>query len=367
MLVQDVHIASKISELKQVFKGPEKSPFLAPRGVWLNGSQLVVSDTGQNRVFIWNELPNSEYANPNLVLGQESEEGTGRNQNHTVSASSLHYPSGLWTDGQKLIVADAWNHRVLIWHSFPTENGQPADVVLGQRDFESNEPNVDGLNAPTTAQSLYWPYGVFSNGEELWIADTGNRRVVYFKDIPTKSFAAADLVIGKPDLSCRDYEPNEPIWPYSVRVDDSGRLAITDTQYFRVLIWNNWKKAVGSTQPDFVLGQADMVANGQNQFKLSPNERTLNWCYDSFLHKDGIFVLDTANSRAKWYPEILENNQEADDLIGQPDFNTGSENVQNLKGTDTGLYWPFSICIEQQQLVIADTGNHRVLLNKLLV
>ncbi len=35
------------------------------------------------------------------------------------------------------MVADSGNHRVLIWHGIPSDDEQPADVVLGQPDGET--------------------------------------------------------------------------------------------------------------------------------------------------------------------------------------------------------------------------------------
>ena len=368
MLVQDCHIASDISTVRSIFKGPESSPFLAPRGVWLVKNKLFVSDTGRNRVFVWNELPEHEFAVPSHVLGQGEVDGTGRNRNDTVSASSLQYPSALWSDGTRLIVADAWNHRVLIWHELNDLTGQPADVVIGQPDFTTNEPNVTGLASPPSAQSLYWPYGVHSDGKQLWIADTGNRRVLYFPEIPTENFAPAEAVIGKPDFESRDFESQEPIWPYSVRVNAQGNLVITDTQCFRALVWKDWQQAIGSVPADIVVGQPDLAGAGQNQFFPTPVEKSLNWCYDSFFYKEGLMVLDTANSRVKWHKSLpTEHNPAPDALIGPPDAFTPSENVNNIKGTDYALYWPFALCIEKNCLAIADTGNHRVIINDLKI
>ena len=47
-------------------------------------------------------------------------------------------PSGLYSDGTRLFVADKLNNRVLIWNAWPTANGQAADVVLGQAAMTSN-------------------------------------------------------------------------------------------------------------------------------------------------------------------------------------------------------------------------------------
>lgn len=348
-----------------IFKGSEQTPFLAPRGVFVADNHLFVSDTGRNRVFIWKELPTSEYREPDVVLGQPSISETGRNSGGLVSERTLHYPSGIWSDGTILIVGDAWNHRVLIWHTLPTENGQAADVVLGQPDFASNQPNVAGIGNDPSAQTLNWPYGVFSNGSSLWIADTGNRRILFYQDIPKTNFEAADKVIGKPDFTTRDYENHEPIWPYSVKVNANNQMVVADTQFYRNLIWHNAEEAF--TKPaDVIIGQPDFDACGQNQFGLFPSSKSLNWTYDACFYKDGLLVNDTGNSRILWFDTLPQNNNtEATAVIGKRDFKTGSENKETLHGTASSLYWPFSISTQGNKLVIADTGNHRLVITDL--
>ena len=348
------------------FSGTARTVLLAPRGVcWRNGT-LLVADTGQNRVFIWKNLQlDAPMPEPDLVLGQMAASETGRNQGETVSASSLQYPSGVWTDGQRLIVADAWNHRVLIWLQFPEQNGQPADVVLGQEDFASNQPNAKGIGAAPDARSLYWPYGVHSDGERLWIADTGNRRVLFYKQIPTENHAAADAVIGKPDFVTRDYESQDPVWPYSVRIGPTGEMAIADTQYFRVLLWNDWTKAL-SGPADVIIGQPDAESSGANQYGLYPAANTLNWCYDTCFYRQGLLVADTGNSRVLWFEKLpAEHNAAATQLIGKPHFHMGSENAATVLGTDAMMYWPFSLSLDGDVLALADTGNHRILFYQL--
>ncbi len=355
-------IENKILSDSLVFKGAENNPFLAPRGIWITDNALFVSDTGQNRVFIWRSFPQSEFAAPDIVLGQEQVADTYRNAGQAVNAGSLQYPSGIWSDGQRVIIADAWNHRVLIWNSFPTANGQPADVVLGQPDVESNLPNYKGIGAEPDARTLNWPYGVHSDGRQLWVADTGNRRVLYFKTIPTSSFTPADNVIGQHNFGEKEYDAQNAVWPYSVRIGPGGQLAVTDTQYYRVLIWHAWESAF-DRPADSIIGQNDLSANGQNQFRLTPSDCSLNWCYDSFFEDEGIWVADTGNSRLIWFEKVPEkNNMPADDLIGHDDFETGSENSTTVQGTENSLYWPFSLCVHQHHMAIADTGNHRIIL-----
>ena len=53
--------------------------------------------------------------------------------NDSGGPSVLNHPTKVTTDGTRLIVADTYNHRVLIWNKIPTENYSPADVVIGQK------------------------------------------------------------------------------------------------------------------------------------------------------------------------------------------------------------------------------------------
>ena len=363
----DQPISAATSSNNQIFLGGKNNPLLAPRGVHLVGGRLFVSDTGQNRVFIWNELPTDDQQEPDVVLGQIAKADTGRNAGGKVSASSLMYPSGIWSDGERLIVSDAWNHRVLIWNTLPTKDGQPADVVVGQKDFTGNEPNVDGIGATPSAQSLNWPYGVTSDGERLFIADTGNRRVLVYDKIPTENYTAADGVIGKNGFEDRDYDHTQPIWPYSVKLGPKGELAITDTQYYRVLLFAHWSDSLHPRpRPEYptIIGQNTIDDNGQNQFRWFPEPYTLNWCYDTCFHKKGLFVADTGNSRVLRFDQLpTVNNTPANSLLGQATFNVGIENRNSIHATPETMYWPFHLDIEDDLMAIADTGNHRIILH----
>jgi hypothetical protein len=255
---------------------------------------------------------------------------------------------------------------VLIWHTFPTAHGQPADVVLGQPDFLSVQPNVAGIGAVPGPDTLNWPYGVFSDGTRLWIADTGNRRVLVYHQIPHTSFAPADAVIGKTDFHTRDYDHYEPIWPYSVRVSPNGQLCIADVQYYRVLLWHHWEKASQGQPANVVIGQQSLDGNGMNQFQLTPTQQGLSWTYDACFDQNGLWVADTGNSRLLFFNQLPQTHgAPANNLIGHSQFHTGSENAFSKYGTDIQLYWPFSLCRTNNLLLVADTGNHRAILYEL--
>jgi NHL repeat len=69
-------------------------------------------------------------------------------------------------------------------------------VVVGQTDFTSSD-SPD----PPTAQSLSEPADVASDGKRLFVADTGNSRVLVYSPFPTANNPAATIVLGQPDLA----------------------------------------------------------------------------------------------------------------------------------------------------------------------
>jgi hypothetical protein len=129
-------------------------------------------------------------------------------------------------------------------------------------------------------------------------------------------------------------------------------------------LWQHWQDALQNKAAS-IIGQPDLDSNGMNQYGLFPEANTLSWCYDTAFHRGGLLVADTGNSRVLNFEKVpTENNQAAQSLIGKPHFNMGSENMDTLFGTEKSLYWPFSISIERDRLAIADTGNHRIILAK---
>ena len=162
--------------------------------------KLLVDDYGNNRVLLWNTAPTSSGVSADVVVGQT---GFGLSASACTS-TGLKYPESIETVGGKLIVADSGNNRVLIWNTFPTSNFTPADVVLGQGDFthsQYNDDNQDGTSdANPTARTLSYPFNLDSNGIQLFVADSSNSRVLIWNTFPTSNFTPADVVLGQGDF-----------------------------------------------------------------------------------------------------------------------------------------------------------------------
>src|SRR5258708_10827592 len=96
----------------------------------------------------------------NVVLGQPNFAG----YQSATTQSGMNLPLAVASDGTNVAVADTANNRVLIWKSFPTVNGQPADIVLGQKDFTTLGP------VTVTASTFRAPQGVWIPNGKVFVA-----------------------------------------------------------------------------------------------------------------------------------------------------------------------------------------------------
>ncbi|MBS0250048.1 MAG: NHL repeat-containing protein [Proteobacteria bacterium] len=360
-------ILGSVSNLDDIVNpiSPSPATLFGPRGAALASADgpLFVCDSGHHRLLIWNRTPDRDGTPADLLIGQPDFESEGRNAKRTPGPATLNVPTGIAVSGTVLAVADAWNHRVLIWHRLPTYSNQPADVVLGQRDFESVFAN---RGAAAAANTLNWCYGVTIADGVLWVADTGNRRVLKWNRIPTESGTPADLVLGEIDFVTRDGNAGRAVadvgmtWPHSVAVLD-GRLLVADAGNNRVMVWNEMPET-NCAPCSLVLGQKNFGAIDHNTGFYYPTSATLNMPYSIARVRDRLAIADTANSRIVAHDVAdLGMFAAARYLAGQATFSDKGDNRWRAPQRDS-LCWPYGIAASGPTMVIADSGNNRVLL-----
>jgi hypothetical protein len=227
----------------------------------------------------------------------------GRNAKGEIAATTLNVPTGLCAANGVLAVADAWNHRILLWFSYPARSNQPADLELGQADFCSGLANR-GRNA-AGAETLNWDYGVAICGDRLVVADTGNRRVLVWNKIPRTNGAPEDLVLGQRDFTRRDENAGAatgPVgmrWPHGIATL-GDTLLVSDAGNNRVMAWRGWPERNGAAC-EFVLGQAAMSGTDHNRNAYGPTAGAMCMPY-------GLTVLrDSVNNRVLLWDAALWN------------------------------------------------------------
>ena len=333
---------------------PTPSTMYAPRGVCLTDDVLIASDTGNHRLLVWHGgVPDADHAEADVVIGHAD---------MTTEGPELFFlPTGVMVlpDG-RLVVADAWHHRLLVWNEVPRTSGAMPDVVLGQTSLE-------GVTEGCGSQEFYWPFGMALTDGVFWVADTGNRRALgWLGGLPDPG-QPADLVLGQSDLTSRGENRDGPVaansfrWPHAVTsVGDT--LFVADAGNHRVLGWNG--------QPGN--GEAAQIVIGQSSFDTAieypyrpQGPRAFRFPYAITASETTLYVADTSNNRvaviddaaATFAAEPLGG--AFDRVLGQPDLDANGENRWDSVQHDT-LCWPYGLSYHGGRLAIADSGNNRV-------
>ncbi len=333
------------------------STLSSPKGVFVDpNGRLIIADPGNHRVLIWNSVPTSNNTSADLVLGQADFTSSNANRGGTTAANTLNNPYGVFSDGTKLVIVDRTNHRVLIWNTFPTSNGQSADVVVGQSDMTTGTTgacNTVGLDDPDE--------GVWIYNNKLIVSSKDDRRVLIWNSVPTTNGASADVVLGQADfISCGTpitVSSSSMNQPRGIAVDQNGKLYIVDSERDRVLVWNS-VPTTNNQAADIVIGQDDFTSStgGTSASRFQPDQ--------SGIAKDGnrVFIADRVNNRVAIFNSLPSSNgASADIVVGQSGFSGSSSNGGGSISA-SGLSLPEMVFAKNNKLFVSDTGQHRVLI-----
>ena len=334
-----------------------------PMEVHVHEEKLIVADRLNHRVLIYNSIPTRNNTSADVVIGQPDFNSNQANQGGGGATAFTHNnPYRVYTYGNKLIVCDFSNHRVLIYNSIPTSNGVRADVVIGQADFVSRQPNQGGGPAANTIRS---PAGIAVMNGKLIISDKDNRRVLIYNRVPTTNDTPADVVIGQSVFTANTANQGRAVAadtlnnPWNI-FSDGERLFICDYTNNRILIYNTLPVSNGASA-DIVMGQPDMNSNG-----LYPGGGlSARNMAGIGIYSDGrrMFISDYTNNRLLVYKQIPATNFEpADYVLGQSNFSSGAAN-RGGGGAANTLVTPYgNSTMAGQRLIVPDTSNNRILI-----
>jgi hypothetical protein len=337
---------------------PSMAWMYSPRAVFLADDVLVVADSGNHRVLVWHGLPTRDEQPADVVLGQPDGTTEGRATNGPERGMNL--PTGVLVHDGKLVVADAWHHRILVWNTVPTASDTTADLVLGQADPGSVEPN---RGSGCSASTLYWPFGIAIVGDRFWVADTGNRRVLGWDGgLPTTD-RPADVVLGQPDAHHREENRGGVVdahsfrWPHAITGTDD-LLLVADAGDHRVLGWQPHPDKDGPA--DLLFGQPGFDSATEWPYGPHTGDR-FRFPYAVALDGGRLAVSDTANNRILLWDAVPADGRAADHVLAQPTFASNGENRWSSVQHDT-LCWPYGLSLHGDRLAVADSGNNRVVL-----
>lgn len=242
-----------------------------------------------------------------------------------------------------------------------------ADAVLGQFDFNDNQPNQGDQ---VLEFSLYQPYGVAISPFDgrLWVADRLNHRVLSWPD--PASFVnreAADIVLGQDAFI--DNLPNRGLAgplaetlnePKTIAVDSAGRVYVADTGNFRVLRFD--PPIVSSEDAVQVFGQPNFGTALQN-FN-GPSDSSIGGADGVAVDAAGnLYLADSVLHRVLIFDTPAATDTIADTVLGQANFTNTVVNAGLGIPTATNFNSPVGVAVDAAgNLYVCDQGNNRVLL-----
>jgi len=313
-----------------------------PTAIATDGQILAVADTDNNRVLIWRSIPTVVGQPADLVLGQP-DFVTGK---VGLDNKSFRGPQGVWVQGNRFFVADTQNHRVMIWNNIPSSNNQPADVVLGEPNFNT-APATTVSDTPALANNLFSPVSVTSDGQRLFVTDLGHNRVLIWNSIPTQTQQPADVEVGQPDMTSS--VPNNAF-------TGNPATSATDTT-------NKETPAMCTVSTG-----TDLANN-----PTYPQRCASTLSFPRFALSDGrhLFIADGGNDRILVYNNIpTQNGQPADEILGQPDeftdqvtdsTDTFRLDANVLRSSPGTIRTPLSLAWDGMNLYVTDPYDRRVL------
>ncbi len=291
-------------------------------------------------------------------------------------------PTGLFvTANDNLGVVDTQNNRILIFNPVSQwTTGLPftqnAIAVIGQPDFNSGQPNKGkGDAAP---DRLFVPSSAVAFGNELYVADAGNQRVIVLPAMGN-TFGPATRVLGQLGM-----QYNAPNLVEGREVDfstltsqgvagDAGvaidthssptHLYIADTYNNRVLVYADVRGIQNGAKATFALGQPDLLHTSINYPLGTTGTPTAGGLYQpvgiAVAPNGDVYVADRGNGRVVRYPSPFDHQgglQLPDLVLGQQNFTTLSKTA-----SATNLTAPTGVAIASDgTVVVSDILQNRV-------
>ncbi|MCX6897253.1 MAG: NHL repeat-containing protein [Verrucomicrobia bacterium] len=325
-----------------------------PMALDLAHDRMFLCDSANNRVLVYDISAGTLGPAPLAIIGQPDAQSVAMNATGepTPNGCGLAFPNGIAYDAVRdgLWVSDFLNNRVLFFDTHVLKNLLPADFVIGQSGFGLAE-------ARCGPRGLAGPAGLALSvdGNRLFVADSLNHRVLLFAVEKLAHLPAAVAVVGQEDFL--GYEPGTSATalraPSGVAVDGNNQLYVADTGNNRVVVFDGNAPLTGASayavfgQEDFNLAEAAGGAEGLR----APTDITLDE-FDSWM-----FVTDAGNHRIVGYSGRSAEPLRVAAVIGQPDIESCEPQAANA-GLDTPTGLVFDLV--EQKLWVAESGNARV-------
>jgi uncharacterized protein (TIGR03437 family) len=312
---------------------------------------------------------------------------TGFATQDAADKTAMSGPTGIFfvPDASKMGVVDAFSHRILIFDSFekwPDASisfAPQATAVIGQPDFHNRaiNGNRDAFLQPPTGSTFSGPQAVVFSGNELFVADSGNNRVLALP-LAGATFTGATRVLGQDSMTMAAINLVEGREFAFLTIQGSGgadsgvaidettetpHLFVADTYNHRILGFKDFRKVQAGSKADLVIGQPDWNSNFCNITGNPDAPTASSLCFPTGVTVDpdgNLYVADLGNGRVLRFPAPFTRQGQlpaADLVLGQRNFTT-----KITDPTSATMSQPYGLALSKTNgLFVSDIKYNRVL------
>lgn len=352
---------------------------------------LYVAD-GQARVMYW-ASPSGTGVPATRILGiqpvVQGQPTPPRPTQYTLGGQNAQ-PTCVYTLGLVVFVCDSSFNRIVRYDppgswpaATPTNPSPPQAQVYGQAAFTFGDPNR-GLSHAQANSFRNPSRGVFLNGE-MWVADTGNHRVLAYPSSSGFAYENAHRVLGQVgmDLNAINLVEGRELFLAAsnttrgagIVVDTTSvpnHVYVADYLNNRVLGFRDSRQVGGDARTllnstaDLYIGQPDQFhsdVNYPNADPLQPSQQGLFGPVGLAIDAEGnLYVADSGNSRVLRFPKPFDQastvTQSADLVLGQPSFLSQITDASNFTmSRPTGV-----VVFNNGGVAVSDADHNRILI-----
>jgi uncharacterized protein (TIGR03437 family) len=313
--------------------------------------------------------------NPNWIDGREFFEPQGIVLDTSASPPIIY-------------VADTLNNRVMAWkNATGFSNGQPADLIIGQPDQYTTSPAGPSVANTAFTTGLTSPVGLAVLNGDLFVADTGNNRILRFRKpfSQTNGNVFPDLWLGQPALTSATANYTGGLSAQGLSLagfqsylafDSSSNLWVSDAANNRVLRFPAATfscSSCGGGAADTVIGQPNLTSANTTPLNTSTSSSGVignQFDVPAALAFDAAGRLYVSDGGVSGYPGRV--------LVYSPPFQPGGMNASGIMGVfaptvataptqaqidSTVMASPSGIFFFQDQSVgVIDSGFNRIMI-----
>jgi uncharacterized protein YjiK len=307
---------------------------------------------GENAVDLLGQLDENDVPDYTRSYSDNAPGLRGFSSSHGVTVDTIHH---------RLFATDGGNARVLVFNLDSSNNliDRLPDKVLGQTVFTTSTSGTTQSKLSGTLFGLTYD----KTNDRLFVADTGNNRVMVYDTSSLTNGMAAAYEIGQPNFTSSTATTTQSglRTPIGVAYDEpNGRLFVGDRDNNRVMVFNAGPSSISSGMPaSYVLGQSTFTTLNTSSSQSGMNQ-PFELGYDSTNQR--LFVPELNNNRVLIFnaaPANMANGMNAANVLGQANFGSSTAaTTQSRMSLPSGAVYDSS----SDQLFISDFSNDRVLI-----